>query len=69
MSQRLLTIPEFSASYRVSRSLVYEMLAAGELSAVKVGRATRIPAESAEAWKRSLPAFQPGASSHHRNAA
>lgn len=66
---RLLTIAEFSTVYRVSRSRTYELLAAGELSAVKVGRATRIPTEVAEAWKRSLPAFQPGNTSHHRNAA
>lgn len=67
--KQLLTIEEFGADYGVSRSRTYELLAAGELSAVKVGRATRIPAESAEAWKRSLPAFQPGTSSHHCNAA
>lgn len=57
---RLLTIPEFCAAYRVSRSLTYEFLASGDLFAVKVGRATRIPSDAAEAWKASLPAFQPG---------
>lgn len=56
----LLTIPEFSAAYRISRSRIYELLSSGELAAVKVGRATRIPADAAEAWKASLPAFQPG---------
>lgn len=67
--KQLLTIEEFGGAYGVSRSRTYELLAAGELSAVKVGRATRIPAEAAEAWKRSLPAFQPGNTFHHRNAA
>lgn len=55
----LLTIPEFCAAYRVSRSLAYEFLASGALSAVKIGRATRIPADAAEAWKASLRPFQP----------
>ncbi len=55
----LMTVPEFVARYGVSRSRVYELLANGELTALKVGRATRIPDDAAEAWKAKLPAFQP----------
>lgn len=65
----LTTIPEFSAAYRVSRSRIYELLASGELSAVKCGRSTRIPAEAAEAWKASLPVFMPGRASASQKAA
>lgn len=63
--KKMLSIAEFGATYGVSRSRAYELLAGGELSAVKVGRSTRIPVEAAEAWKCSLPAFQVGNSSHH----
>jgi len=42
---KLLKIPEAAAELNVSRSLLYEMLAAGELRAVTVGtRGVRIPA-------------------------
>jgi excisionase family DNA binding protein len=55
----LLTVSEFGTAYGVSRSRIYELLASGELEAVKIGRATRIPDESAKAWKAKLPTFQP----------
>ena len=57
---KLLSISDFGKQYGPSRSRIYEMLSEGELRAVKVGRRTYIPEESAEAWKRNLPAFQPG---------
>lgn len=65
----LLTIAEFGAAYGVGRSRAYEMLAAGELTAVKIGRSTRIPADAAETWKASLPAFMPGRAPASHNAA
>ena len=55
----LMTVPEFVARYGVSRSRTYELLAAGELTALKIGRSVRIPEEAAQAWKASLPAFRP----------
>jgi excisionase family DNA binding protein len=53
--KRLLTIREFSVRYGRSRSRTYELIAAGELPAVKDGRSTLIPVDAAEAWARGLP--------------
>ena len=38
----LMTIPDACAALRVGRSTIYEMIAAGKLKPVKVGRLTRI---------------------------
>ncbi len=39
----LLTIPETAAALGVSRSVVYELLLAGALPSVKIGRSRRVP--------------------------
>ncbi|MFO0995305.1 MAG: helix-turn-helix domain-containing protein [Alphaproteobacteria bacterium] len=54
-----LTIPEFCARYRTSRTSAYRLLAEGTLKAVKRGRRTLIAADEAERWFRSLIAYQP----------
>jgi excisionase family DNA binding protein len=51
---RLLTVREFSLRYRRSRSRTYELIRSGELPAVKDGRSTLIPVDSAEAWAQTL---------------
>lgn len=55
----LLTILQFCTDNGVCRSRAYELLASGELSAVKVGRNTRIPSEAVERWRANLPRYQP----------
>ncbi len=57
--KRLLTIREFGSNYGVGRTSIYELLAAGKLTAVKNGVRTLITGESAEAWAASLPRFTP----------
>lgn len=52
----LLTIQDFVACFRVSRTATYRLLASGALKARKVGRRTMIARADAEAWLRALPA-------------
>jgi len=59
MTKPLLTIPQFCSEYSVSRSLLYRLLRQGELSAVKVGRLTRIRRDDADAWARRLSTYKP----------
>jgi excisionase family DNA binding protein len=44
----LLTVPEAAEALGLGRSVVYELLVAGELDGVKIGRARRIPVRSLE---------------------
>jgi excisionase family DNA binding protein len=53
------SIPEFVATFGVSRSAVYREIRDGRLKAVKVGRRTMIRATDANAWLRRLDTFQP----------
>lgn len=48
--KELLTVPEAAGLLSLSRTTVYELVAAGDLPVVKIGRATRIPAEALRAW-------------------
>ena len=51
LSQRLLLRPEEAAAVLgLGRSTIYELLRAGELPSVHVGRATRIPAQAIQRW-------------------
>jgi hypothetical protein len=50
---------EFQTRYRVGHTKVYQEIAAGRLIARKVGSATIILHEDAEAWARALPMVQP----------
>lgn len=53
--RRVLSIAEFVELYGISRAKTYQLLNAGELRAVKVGRRTLIPVAAAEAWFHDLP--------------
>jgi hypothetical protein len=53
---RFLTIRDFSERYRVCRATVYNLLAAGQLSAVKARGRTLIGWDVAESWANNLPA-------------
>ncbi len=53
---RMLTIAEACAAMRVSKSTLYEMFKAGQLSWVPVGRTRRVPAYDVEHYiERHLP--------------
>ncbi len=47
-SRLLLTIPEAVDVLNVSRSILYELLLAGEITSVKIGRSRRVPMCSLE---------------------
>jgi excisionase family DNA binding protein len=53
----LLTIKQFCEAYATSRSYCYQLLAAGELEAVKDGRLTKITKASAKARAARLRPF------------
>lgn len=55
MENQLLHIKRFCALYACGTTKAYELIASGDLHAVKIGGATRITAESAAAWASSLP--------------
>lgn len=44
----LVTIAEAAAALGISRSALYELVLAGEIPSVKIGRARRIPVKSLE---------------------
>lgn len=52
----LLTIVDVAKRLNVGRSKIYLMLAAGELHAVKIGRATRVSAAEVDRVVKALPA-------------
>jgi excisionase family DNA binding protein len=49
--QLLMTVPEAAKRLSLSRSTVYELIRRGELTAVKVGGARRIPAVALERFR------------------
>jgi excisionase family DNA binding protein len=52
--RRAYSISEFCATFGVSRSKTYLLLASGELTAVKLGSKNLIRTEEAERWFNSL---------------
>lgn len=58
--KRLLTIREYCDAYGDRRTKTYELIASGELEAVKDGARTKITFESAERRAASLPRFKSG---------
>jgi excisionase family DNA binding protein len=53
--KRALTVDEFGEIYGPSRTTTYEEIRSGRLKALKLGRKTLIPRESADAWLAALP--------------
>jgi excisionase family DNA binding protein len=51
----LLTVADVCTRYRIGRTTLYREVAAGRLRLRKLGSATRIAREDAEAWAASLP--------------
>lgn len=46
----LYTIPEAASALRISRTKIYELLDAGEIESVHIGRSRKIPAEALRSY-------------------
>ncbi len=46
----LLRIPEVAEALGLGRTKIYEMIAAGELPVIRVGRAVRVPVMALQEW-------------------
>lgn len=57
--RELWTIHDFCWAHGVSKTTVYDLLASGELEAVKAGRRSLITGESQRRWRASLPRYAP----------
>jgi excisionase family DNA binding protein len=51
--QLLLTVPETAKLLRISRNLAYELVARGELPAVRFGRVIRVPRDALDNWVKA----------------
>lgn len=54
MVKILLTVPEAAAALAISRSKLYELLAAGVIRSVRIGGSRRVPVEALEAYVAGL---------------
>ena len=54
----LLRIPEAAQLVGLGRSSIYELISAGDLPVVRVGRAVRVPRLAIERWAERLQAEQ-----------
>lgn len=52
-------IEDFCAVFGVGERTAWDLIATGEVEALKVGRRTLITAESAKAWRDRCPRVQP----------
>lgn len=53
----LLTVPEAAKMLRISRNLAYELVARGEIPAIRLGRVIRVPRGLLEEWLKSESAI------------
>ena len=53
----LLTIPEACAMIRIGRTKFYQLLNAGEIKAVKIGKKTLISEIAIQEWIEELPPY------------
>lgn len=60
-SPQLLTVEQFAKRANIGRSLAYELIAAGAIRSVRIGRLRRIPVDELERYVRQLLAEQNGA--------
>jgi excisionase family DNA binding protein len=54
----LLTINDFMTRYSISRSQTYRLVNQKKITLLKLGTASRIRREDAEAWAASLPEYK-----------
>ena len=57
--RQFVTVPEALQILRVGRTRFYELLNAGELSAVRLGRRTLVRADEIDRFIHTLEAYQP----------
>ena len=55
MTRTLYAVPETCQRLSIGRSTLYELIADGQITAVKIGRRTLIPHEELERYVASLP--------------
>ncbi len=48
-----LKVPEVAAELRIARSRAYELVAGGEIPAVKIGRSVRVSRKELDRWLQS----------------
>jgi excisionase family DNA binding protein len=53
-TSRFITIRQFMQRFQLSRSTAYRLISAGKIITVKIGRAVRIPVQSADSWAQGL---------------
>ena len=58
MEKLFLRVEEAAELLSLGRSKVYQLIAAGELRAVKIGRATRVPTEAVREYAKRQVAQQ-----------
>ena len=59
MEKMLLRAVEVARLLGIGRSKTYEMMAAGQLPVVRVGRSVRVPCAALEEWVRANTSKQP----------
>lgn len=52
---KYLSINQFCHRFQCSRSHFYRLVKCGQITIVKMGRASRVSIEEAESWAESLP--------------
>lgn len=57
----LMTLADFRRRFSISNSQVYREVSAGRLRIRKLGTASRIARDDAEAWAKGLPVMEGGA--------
>ena len=50
----LLSIPDAAARLSIGRSKMYQLITAGDVRAVRIGRAVRLPVEEVDAYAQRL---------------
>lgn len=56
----LVSVDDAARRLSISRSLLYELLAAGRLPSVRIGRLRRIPVEALDAFVQEMMSQGPG---------
>ena len=60
MDHELLRVDEVAALLKLGRTKVYQLVAAGDLPAVRIGKVLRISAEALQAWINRQAVANPG---------
>lgn len=56
MEKLLLKVEEVAAAIGMSRSLVYQLVAAGTIPSVRIGQSVRVPAQALRDWAKAVEA-------------